>query len=85
MVILDLEDAVRDDAKADARAAAVAAVARVSATGCARSASTASNRPSMRRSDAVAGSACDFVVLPKVETRRGRRAVAEAAASRCWR
>jgi (3S)-malyl-CoA thioesterase len=37
MVILDLEDAVRDDAKACARAAAVEAVAKVSEIGSARS------------------------------------------------
>jgi (3S)-malyl-CoA thioesterase len=69
MVILDLEDAVRPADKAAARAAAVAAVAegfggriaaiRINAIG---SAEHDADRA------AVAGSACDMIVVPKVES-----------------
>jgi citrate lyase subunit beta/citryl-CoA lyase len=69
MVILDLEDAVRDDDKAMARAAAVEAAAigfgkrlcaiRVNATDSPQHAADVA---------AVAGSACDYAVLPKLES-----------------
>lgn len=79
MVILDLEDSVRDEAKAEARAAAVAAIAegfgprlaaiRVNGIGSGEHGADL---------DAVAGSTADFVVLPKVERAIDAAAVAEA-------
>jgi len=79
-VLLDLEDAVADDVKAAARKGAVAAVGegfdgklsaiRVNAIGHAEHAADVT---------AVAGSAADLIVLPKVE--RAEDAAAVAAAS----
>ncbi|MES2444566.1 MAG: CoA ester lyase [Pseudomonadota bacterium] len=79
MVILDLEDAVRDDAKASARAAAVAAVGegfghRLSAIRL-NATDSAEHEADLA---AVAGSACDFAVLPKVETEADAARVAAA-------
>jgi (3S)-malyl-CoA thioesterase len=75
MVILDLEDAVRDDAKAAARAAAVAAVAEgFGHRLCAIRINGVESGEHAADLDAVAASVCDFVVVPKVET------VADAAA-----
>lgn len=81
LVILDLEDAVRDEAKAEARAAAVAAVAegfgprlvaiRINGIDHAEHEADCA---------AVAASTADFVVLPKVETALDASAVAEACA-----
>jgi (3S)-malyl-CoA thioesterase len=78
MIILDLEDAVKPDAKDAARAAAVAAAdegfghrlcaIRVNAI------DAAEHDADIR---AVAGSACDFVVVPKVESAEDAAAVAE--------
>ena len=69
MIFLDLEDAVKDDAKAEARAAAVAAVAqgfggrpvaiRINVIGSAWHDEDVA---------AAAGSAVDYVILPKAET-----------------
>ncbi|WP_326524121.1 HpcH/HpaI aldolase/citrate lyase family protein [Sphingomonas sp.] len=79
MVILDLEDAVAPDAKADARTASVAAVAqgfgdrlvaiRVNGVG------TADHAADLK---AVAGSAAGWVVLPKAEDADACAAVAAA-------
>ena len=69
MVILDLEDAVRDDAKAEARAAAVAAAAEgFGHRLCAIRVNGVDSPEHDGDVGAVAGSACDFVVLPKVES-----------------
>lgn len=77
MVILDLEDAVRDDAKAIAREAAVAAVA--AGFGDRLRAIRVNGVDSGEHSAdlaAVANSACDFVVVPKVETADAAAAIA---------
>src|ERR1700712_3600462 len=69
LVILDLEDAVRDDAKAEARAAAIAAVA--AGFGASLSAIRINGTASPELAadlEAVAASACDYAVLPKVES-----------------
>ncbi|MFZ5746234.1 MAG: HpcH/HpaI aldolase/citrate lyase family protein [Pseudomonadota bacterium] len=68
MVILDLEDAVRADLKAQAREAAVAAVAE--GFGASLSAIRLNGLDTAEHAGdvaAVAGAACDYVVLPKVE------------------
>lgn len=80
MVILDLEDAVRADSKAAARAAAVEAAA----TGfgnrsCAIRVNGGESAEHAADLAAVAGSACDFVVLPKVEAPEEAARVADAA------
>lgn len=80
MVILDLEDAVRADSKAAARNAAVEAAA----TGfgnrsCAIRVNGGESGEHAADLAAVAGSACDFVVLPKVETPEEAAMVADAA------
>lgn len=80
MVILDLEDAVRDDAKAEARAAAVAAVAdgfghRL----CAIRINGVDSAEHAADLDAVARSICDFVVVPKVEIAADAAVIADAA------
>jgi len=80
LVILDLEDAVRDESKAAARAAAVEAAA----TGfgnrsCAIRVNGAESREHAADLAAMAGSACDFVVLPKAETPEAAAMVASAA------
>ncbi|HVJ02342.1 MAG TPA: CoA ester lyase [Sphingomonas sp.] len=81
MVILDLEDAVRDDAKAEARAAAVAAAGEgFGHRLCAIRINGIESPEHAADLDAVATSTCDFVVLPKVETAQDAAAVAEAAA-----
>lgn len=76
MVILDLEDAVPDDAKEDARAGAVAALAegfggRIGAVRI----NVAGTPWHGMEMVAVKGSAADYVVLPKVETARQVRDV----------
>jgi (3S)-malyl-CoA thioesterase len=79
MVILDLEDAVRDDAKAAARAAAVAAV--IEGFGhrlCAIRINGIEAAEHDADCAAVAASVCDFVVLPKVESAADAAAVADA-------
>lgn len=79
MVILDLEDSVRDDAKGEARAAAVAAVAE--GFGHRLAAIRINGIGSVEHGadlDAVAASTADFVVLPKVESAVEAAAVAEA-------
>ena len=69
MVILDLEDAVRDDAKAEARTAAVAAAGEGFGDRlCAIRVNIADSAEFAADLAAVTRSACDFVVLPKVET-----------------
>ncbi|ATY31251.1 HpcH/HpaI aldolase/citrate lyase family protein [Sphingomonas psychrotolerans] len=79
MVILDLEDAVRDDAKAEARAAAVAAVAEgFGHRLCAIRINGIESAEHAADLDAVAASVCDFVVVPKVETVADAAAIAEA-------
>jgi citrate lyase subunit beta/citryl-CoA lyase len=79
MVILDLEDAVRDDAKAAARAAAVAAVAEGFGHRISVIRLNAIDSPEHAADvAAVAGSACDFAVLPKVETPEDAARVAAA-------
>jgi citrate lyase subunit beta/citryl-CoA lyase len=79
MVILDLEDAVRDDAKDEARAAAVAAVAEgFGHRLCAIRVNGIDSGEHADDVEAVAGSVCDFVVVPKVETAEDAAAVAEA-------
>jgi (3S)-malyl-CoA thioesterase len=81
MVILDLEDAVRDHAKADARAAAVAAVAEgFGHRLCAIRINGVESAEHAADLAAVAGSTCDFVVVPKVETAADAADIAEAAA-----
>ena len=79
LVILDLEDAVRDDAKAEARAAAVAAVAEGFGS---RVAAIRINGEGTAEHDAditaVAASAADMVVLPKVESAHAAARVATA-------
>jgi citrate lyase subunit beta/citryl-CoA lyase len=78
MVILDLEDAVRDDAKAEARAAAVAAVAEgFGHRLCAIRINGIESGEHAADLDAVAASICDFVVVPKVETAADASAIAE--------
>jgi (3S)-malyl-CoA thioesterase len=79
MIILDLEDAVRDDAKAEARAAAVAAVAEgFGHRLCAIRINGIESGEHAADLDAVAASVCDFVVVPKVETAVDAAAIAEA-------
>lgn len=79
MVILDLEDAVRADAKGDARSAAVEAAAEGFGDRlCAIRINAADSGEHAPDLDAVAGSACDFVVLPKVETAQEAAAVAQS-------
>ncbi|MCD2325347.1 CoA ester lyase [Sphingomonas sp. IC-56] len=69
LVILDLEDAVRDDAKAQARAAAVEAVAEgFGPRLCAIRINGSDSAEHVDDLAAVARSVADFVVVPKVET-----------------
>jgi citrate lyase subunit beta/citryl-CoA lyase len=69
LVILDLEDAVRDDMKAEARAAAVDAVAEgFGPRLCAIRINGSESAEHVDDLAAVARSVADFVVLPKVET-----------------
>lgn len=80
VVILDLEDAVRAGSKAAARAAAVEAAA----TGfgnrsCAIRVNGGESGEHAADLSAVAGSACDYVVLPKVETPEEAAMAADAA------
>lgn len=79
MVILDLEDAVRDDAKAQARAAAVEAAGEGFGHRLVAIRVNGIDSPE-HEADlvAVAASVCDFVVLPKVETAGDAAAVAGA-------
>lgn len=80
LVILDLEDAVRDDAKAAARIAAVEATAEGFGDRlCAIRVNGLESREHAADLAAVAGSACDFVVLPKAETPKDAAMVADAA------
>ncbi len=81
MVILDLEDAVRPDAKDAARAAAVAAAAEGFGDRlCAIRVNGIDAAEHGADMAAVAGSACDFVVVPKVESAADAAAVARATA-----
>jgi citrate lyase subunit beta/citryl-CoA lyase len=81
IVILDLEDAVRDDAKAEARAAAVAAVAEgFGHRLCAIRINGVDSAEHAADLDAVANSVCDFVVVPKVEIAGDAVAIAGAIA-----
>lgn len=71
LVILDLEDAVRDDMKAQARAAAVEAVAEgFGPRLCAIRINGSDSGEHVDDLAAVARSVADFVVLPKVEAAR---------------
>lgn len=80
MVILDLEDAVRDDAKALARAAAMAAVAEGFGDRlCAVRINGVESGEHSADLAAVARSACDFVVVPKVETAEAAATIAGGA------
>lgn len=79
LVILDLEDAVRDDDKAAARAAAVAAVGE--GFGPRLCAIRLNGVDSGEHAEDIAAawqSAADFVVLPKVETARDAAQVVDA-------
>lgn len=79
MIILDLEDAVRSDAKAAARAAAViAADEGFSHRLCAIRVNGLDAAEHEADVAAAAGSACDFVVVPKVESAADAAAVAAA-------
>jgi len=79
VVILDLEDAVRDADKAEARAAAVAAVGEgFGAQLRAIRINTVESPEHAADLAAVAESACDFVVLPKVEAAEDAIRVAKA-------
>jgi citrate lyase subunit beta/citryl-CoA lyase len=79
MVILDLEDAVRDDAKAEARAAAVEAVGEgFGERLLAIRINGIESREHQADLAAVARSACDFVVVPKVEAAEDAAAMAAA-------
>lgn len=79
LVILDLEDAVRDDVKAQARAAAVEAVAEgFGPRLCAIRINGTESGEHQADVDAVAGSIADFVILPKAETARDVADVADA-------
>lgn len=79
MIILDLEDAVRADAKTQARSAAVEAAAQgFGHRLCAIRVNDVDSGEHAADLDAVARSACDFVVLPKVETAESAAAVAVA-------
>jgi citrate lyase subunit beta/citryl-CoA lyase len=81
MVILDLEDAVRDDSKAEARAAAVTAVTEgFGHRLCAIRINGIESAEHAADLDAVAASICDFVVVPKVETAADAAAIAGATA-----
>ncbi|WP_404338796.1 HpcH/HpaI aldolase/citrate lyase family protein [Sphingomonas sp. MMS12-HWE2-04] len=80
MVILDLEDAVRDDAKAAARAAAVEAVGAGFPGLCAIRINGIGAPDHAADLVAVAASACDYVVVPKVESAAEAAAIAQAAA-----
>jgi citrate lyase subunit beta/citryl-CoA lyase len=79
MVILDLEDAVRDEDKAVARAAAVDAAAEGFGDRLCAIRVNATDSPE-HDSDvaAVAASACDYAVLPKVESAEEAARVAQA-------
>ena len=80
MVILDLEDAVRDDAKGAAREAAVAAMAEGFGERIAAIRINAGDTPEHAADvEAVACSAADMVVLPKVEHADVAARVAAAA------
>lgn len=80
MIILDLEDAVRADAKAMARAAAVEAAAEgFGHRLCAIRINGIESAEHAADLDAVAHSVCDYVVLPKVETPEEAATVASAA------
>ena len=69
MVILDLEDAVRDEDKAVARAAAVDAAAQGFGERLCAIRLNASDSPEHAADvAAVSGSACDYAVLPKAES-----------------
>lgn len=81
MVILDLEDAVRPDAKDAARAGAVAAAGEGFGDRlCAIRINGAGTPEHEADIAAVAATACDFVVVPKVEQAGAARAVAAACA-----
>ena len=82
LIILDLEDAVRPEAKADARGAAVAAVAQ--GFGPHLVATRINGIDSAEHGadlEAVAASTADFAVLPKAETALDTAAVAAAPAT----
>lgn len=79
MVILDLEDAVRAEDKAAARIAAVAAVADGFGSRLSAIRLNAIDSPEHDADvAAVAGSSCDFAVLPKVESAADAARVAHA-------
>jgi (3S)-malyl-CoA thioesterase len=81
LVILDLEDAVRDADKAQARAAAVAAVAQgFGHRLCAIRINGIDSPEHGADLDAVAACAADFVVVPKLETAADADAIAQAVA-----
>ncbi len=68
LAILDLEDAVRDDAKAEARAAAVTAMREGFGASLTAIRLNAIDSPHHAADViAIADAACDFIVLPKVE------------------
>jgi (3S)-malyl-CoA thioesterase len=78
MVILDLEDAVRDGDKADARAAAVAAAGEgFGPRLCAIRINGVESAEHQADLAAVGGSACDYVVMPKVERAADAAVIAE--------
>jgi len=71
MIMLDLEDAVPADLKAEARAAAVAAVETSFGCPVAIRINAIGSEWHMADLDAVAHSRADYMVLPKVESARG--------------
>lgn len=80
MIILDLEDAVRDDAKASARAAAIEAAGEgFGHRLCAIRVNGVESAEHAADLDAIGRSTCDFLVLPKVETPEDAATVADAA------
>src|SRR4051812_43786970 len=79
LVILDLEDAVRADAKAEARAAAVAAVAQGFGTSLSAIRVNGTTSPEHAADlEAIATSACDYAILPKVESEEEAATTAQA-------
>jgi (3S)-malyl-CoA thioesterase len=80
MVVLDLEDAVREEAKADARAAAVAAVDAGFGHRMTAIRVNGAEHPEHRADlTAVGASRADFLVVPKVEDSDDAQRIAQAS------
>lgn len=80
MVILDLEDAVRDDAKTEARLAAVEAAGEGFPGLCAIRINASDSPEQPADLAVIAGAACDYIVVPKVESAEEAARIARAAA-----